>query len=134
MVRKGYSLDTASDETGLPEDTIKAHLGGVLYKRGGFWNAKHNDKIQRRMHIYSEGEIKEINVSNFLDASKLGKYFVNVQKALRTNDDAFLEKYRRKGIRDSSGKTHYFELDLEKLREIEEGKEDPEYWQVYVYE
>jgi hypothetical protein len=131
LMRDKVSLTRACKEIGLSIEIVKQHIRSAIYKRKGRWRAKRFDKIQREMKIYEKGRIKSIVVTNSKDASLIGKYYNDVKKALETNDERILKKYKRRIIRDVKGRKHRLETRLEKILEIEEAKEEPEFWEIY---
>jgi hypothetical protein len=131
FMRDNISLTRASREVGLDVETAKLHIRSAIYKKRGRWRAKKFDRIQREMNIYERGKIKSIIVTNSKDASLIGKYYNDVKKALETNDERILKKYKRRVIKDAKGKKHRLETRLEKILEIEEAKEEPEFWEIY---
>jgi hypothetical protein len=131
LMRDKISLTKASKEVGLDKDVVKQNILSAIYRRKGVWKAKKSDRIQRGMNIYERGRIRSIIVRNSKDASLIGKYYNDVKKALETRDGKILRKYRRASIRDSKGKKHRLEIRLEKIFDIEESKEEPEFYQIY---
>lgn len=130
-LRGGGTLTKGSKEFGLDKETVKQNVRSAIYMRKGRWRAKKFDTIQREMNIYKSGKIKSIVVRNSKEASTIGNYYNDVKKALETGDERFLKKYKKKTIRDARGKKHKLETRLEKIRDIEEAKEDPEFYQIY---
>ena len=130
-IRDGKSLIKACKELGISSKTARINLGSFIYKIKRRWRAKKFDRIQRRMNIYENGRIKSIIVTNSKDASLIGKYFNDVKKALETGDESILKKYKRRYIVDAKGKRHKLETRLEKIYEIEEAKEEPEFFEIY---
>jgi len=132
-LRKGASLNEATRETGVPFQDARTYLQHNLYKLSGRWKARRTDTIQRHMNFYAwgKGEIA-ITVTNSKDASLIGQYFADVRNALDSGDESSLQKFKNKTITDVSGKKHKFEIRLKKLHEIEDKKETPEVWAVYV--
>jgi hypothetical protein len=131
LMRDKVSLTKACKEVGLNIEIVKQHIRSAIYKRKGRWRAKRFDKIQREMNIYERGRIKSIVVANSKDASLIGRYYNDVKKALETNDERILRKYKGRIIKDAKGKKHTLETRLEKIFEIEEAKEEPEFWEIY---
>lgn len=131
LMRDKVSLTKASKEVGLDVETIKQHLGRTLFKRKGKWQASKTDSIERKMQIYKRGKIRSITVTNSKDASIIGQYFNDVKKALETGDGEILEKYKKCELKDSKGKKHRLETRLEKIYEIEETKEESEFYEIY---
>lgn len=131
LMREKVSLTKASKIIGIDREIAKQHIRQAIYKRKGRWRAKKFDKIQREMNIYEKGRIKSIIITNSKDAFLIGKYYNDVKKALETGDERILKKYKRRIIRDAKKKKHNLETRLEKIYEIEEAKEEPEFWEIY---
>jgi hypothetical protein len=131
LMRDKISLTRASREVGLDVQTVKQHIRSAIYKRKGRWKAKRFDRIQREMNIYEKGRIKSIVVTNSKDASLIGRYYNDVKKALETGNEKILRKYKRRIVKDAKGKKRRLETRLEKIFEIEEAKEEPEFWEIY---
>ncbi len=133
LMRKGNSFSSATKESGISPYLSKKHLGKFyLRKKYGRYFPTITDSIQRSMEFYDkkEGRIFII-VKNSKDASLIGEYFASVRQAIRTGDDSYLKKFKRKAITDAEGKKHYFETNLEKIYDIEEGIEEPEFREIY---
>ena len=130
-MRRGKSLRMASLEFGINPETAKRHIRSAIVKRHGRWIARRLDKIERCMNIYERGRIKSIRVTNSEDASIIGHYYNDVKKALETGDASVLRKYRGKILTDSEGKKHRLETKLDKIRDIEDSKEEPEFYEIY---
>lgn len=131
LVRKGSSFRAASKEVGLSKATIRAHLGKTIHKRKGRLVASKVDSIQRSMEIYKKGKGRVfIIVRNSRDASKIGEYFAAVRRALE-GDSSALRKFKRRSIIDAKGKKHRFETNLERISDIEESIEEPEFREIY---
>ena len=130
-MRNGYSLTASSKEVGMSVYSSLKFLGRNVLKRGGRWKPTKTDSIQRSMRIYEDGEIKTITVTNSRDAKFIGKYYDAVRKYLETNDASYLKPFKRRIIYDIDGMGHKFETDPNKIREIEERKEDSEFFEIY---
>ena len=61
---------------------------------------------------------------------KIGKYNSAVNEFLRTGDIKVLKPFRRP-FWDAKGKPHHFETNPDKLYEIAEQLEEPEFWEIY---
>ena len=131
LMREKASLTRASKEVGLDRDVVKSHIRSAVYKRRGRWTARKTDKIQREMNIYERGRIKSIVVTSSKHASLIGGYYNDVKKAIETRDKSVLKRYKRRIIRDSRRKRHTLETSLERILDIEESKEEPEFYQIY---
>lgn len=130
-MRKGNSLNLASHNVGLSIKHIKQYLGKTIYKSKGRWIARKFDIIERSMRIYSQGRIKTVLVRNSSDAKLIGQYYSAVRKYLQTGDQTILHKYKDVQIEDANGISHSLETNPEKIKGIEDGKEDPEFFEVY---
>lgn len=132
LMRGGQSLTSATKETGFSKFLSQKHLGKNIFKKHGRLIPTITDSIQRSMSFYdqTEGHIFII-VRNSKDASTIGEYFANVRKALETGDDSYLKKFKRKSIIDAHGKKHKFETDLDKIYDLEEEIEEPEFREIY---
>lgn len=131
LMRKGISLTSASREAGISRNLAKNNLGRVISKRNRRYVASLTDTIQRSMEFYDtkRGRIF-VTLRNSKDASKVGKYLSSVNKAIN-GDSSDLKKFRGKYIIDADGKKHYFETRLERVFDIKEGIEQPEFEPIY---
>ncbi len=132
LMRKGSSFSSATKETGISTYLSKKNLGGYVKRKYGRYYPAIKDSIQRSMEFYDrkEGRIF-IVVKNSKDASTIGEYFSSVRQAIKNGDKSYLKKFKRKSITDAEGKKHYFETDLEKIYDIEEEIEEPEFREIY---
>ena len=85
------------------------------------------------MLIYSTEGQKTIITASSKDRSLIGEYFASVQKAIKNNDPSVLAKFKDVQIVDAKGKIHHFETDLDKLYEILEAQEEPEFLEIYQH-
>ena len=131
LMRQGQPLKAAAKQYEISPQKVQAQLGRAIVKRGGHWVARRHDTIERVMKLYEHGRITSITVTNSKDASLIGEYFSAVQKALRTRDPHPLQKFKHLTITDASGKVHHFETRMEKIKDIEEAKENPEFFDIY---
>ncbi|MHB8371416.1 MAG: helix-turn-helix transcriptional regulator [Thermoplasmataceae archaeon] len=128
-VRKGQSLTKASTELHTsPEAVIKNT--GAFKKVKGKWIAKSQDRISRIMSIYENGKQEWVEIKDSRIASKIGKYNSAVNEFLRTGNTKVLKQFR-KPFKDFNGKKHYFETNPDKLNEIAEQQEEPEFYEIY---
>jgi len=130
-MRDGVSFSEACENYGLDSRTAIRHIKSALSKIRGRWVANEFDFIERAMNIYENGSIKSIVIDDSRYASIIGKYYNDVKKALETGDESVLRKYKKIVIRDVDGKKHKLETRLDKIRDIEEAKEEPEFYQIY---
>lgn len=129
-MRKGISFSSSTKDAGLSSYLSKKHLGRNVSKKGGRYFASKSDSIQRAMQIYENGRIKSIVVRNSKDASLIGEYHNEVRKTLR-GDSSGLKRFKKIVITDAEGKKHKLETRPEKIFEIEDRKEDSEFFEVY---
>ena len=128
-VRNGQSLSSASKELHIKLETVIKNTG-AFKKVKGKWLAKSQDRISRIMSIYENGKQSWIEVRDSRTASRIGKYNSAVNEFLRTGDVRVLKPFKRP-FKDANGKLHYFEVDPDKLYEIAEQQEEPEFWEIY---
>jgi|SRR5579875_3002100 len=128
-VRNGKSLTEASKELHTTPETVIKNAG-AFRKVKGKWIAKSQDRISRIMSIYENGKQSWIEIRDSRTASKIGKYNSAVNEFLRTGDANVLKPFKRP-FKDANGKKHYFETDPDKLYEISEQQEEPEFWEIY---
>lgn len=132
-MRKGENLSSVLEKIGKRTEFAVKHLGKKLYKLGGTWKVTKADTIQINMLIYSTEGQKTIVTASSKDRSLIGEYFASVQKATKNNDPSVLAKFKDIQIVDAEGKVHHFETDLDKLYEILEAQEEPEFLEIYQH-
>jgi len=128
-VRNGKSLSKASKELHIKPETVIKHTN-AFKKVKGRWIAKSQDRISRIMSIYENGKQEWIEVRDSRTASKIGKYNSAVNQFLRTGNEDVLKPFK-KPFKDANGKLHYFETNPNKLNEIAESQEEPEFYEIY---
>ncbi len=109
MMRRGASSGTRPPiphEPGTPSRVLKENTAAS--RENGRW--KIVDRRSRQFPFFSDGSV--ISPWMSLDqAAEAGRYMQAVKQFLRTGDNGFLAAFSGKGIRDTSGKFHPFELD-----------------------
>nr|WP_321498354.1 hypothetical protein [uncultured Methanolobus sp.] len=130
-VRKGESLTHVLEKRGLRKDFALKNLGNQLQKSNGKWVASKTDSLEVEMSVYTKDGLKSIVTTSSKDRSRIAKYFNDVQKALKTGDESVLRKYKNLKLIDANGKEHHFETDLDRLYEIRETIEEPEFFEIY---
>jgi len=128
-VRNGKSLYEASKEIGIEPKAVVKNTN-AFKKVNGKWIAKSQDRISRVMGIYEKGKQEWIEIKDSRIASKIGKYNSAVNEFLRTGNKDVLKPFK-KPFKDAKGKLHYFETNPEKLYEIAESQEEPEFYEIY---
>ena len=128
-VREGQSLSRASKELHTEPKTVIKYTN-AFRKSKGKWIAKSQDKISRVMGIYENGQQKWIEIKDSRIASRIGKYNSAVNQFLRTGNEDILKQFI-KPFKDNKGNLHFFETDPDKLYEIAESQEEPEFFEIY---
>ncbi|AKB77980.1 hypothetical protein MSHOH_1497 [Methanosarcina horonobensis HB-1 = JCM 15518] len=132
-MRKGENLSSILEKIGKRTEFAVKHLGKNLHKSEGTWKVTKTDTIQAEMLIYSTEGQKTIITASSKDRSLIAEYHANVQKAIKNNDPSVLAKFKDIQIVDAKGKVHHFETDLDKLYEILEAQEEPEFLEIYQH-
>jgi hypothetical protein len=128
-VRNGQSLSRASRQLHTNPETVIKNTNAFI-KVKGKWIAKFQDRISRVMSIYENGKQQWIEVRDSRIASRIGKYNSAVNEFLKTGNKDILKQFK-KPFKDAKGKLHYFETDPDKLYEIAERQEEPEFYEIY---
>jgi len=128
-VRNGQSLSKASRELHIKPETVIKYTN-AFRKSKGKWIAKFQDRISRIMSIYENGKQQWVEIKDSRIASGIGRYNSAVNQFLRTGNEDVLKQFI-KPFKDSKGNLHYFETDPDKLNEIAESQEEPEFYEIY---
>ncbi|WP_342305548.1 hypothetical protein [Methanolobus sp. ZRKC5] len=131
-MRNGNYLSHVIERFGVGKEFAVKHLGKYLHKSGGKWKVTASDKVEAEMLFYENGKgQRTIVTASSKDRSLIGEYFAYVSIAVNRNDPSFLDKFRDRPIIDAEGKVHYFETDLDRLHEITQAQEEPEFLEIY---
>jgi len=128
-VRNGQSLSKTSKELHIKPETVIKNTNAFI-KSKGKWIAKSQDRISRVMSIYENNQQQWIEIRDSRTASKIGKYNSAVNEFLRTGNEDVLKQFK-KPFKDSEGNLHFFETYPDKLNEIAESQEEPEFYEIY---
>lgn len=128
-VKQGKSLTKASRESHISPKTVVKNTNAFKKQRGK-WVPKAYNRISRVMSINENGKQEWIEVRDSRTASKIGKYNNSVKQFLITGNADILKEFN-KPIKDAKGNLHYFETDPNKLTEIMEAQEEPEFFEIY---
>ena len=131
MMRSGTSFSKASSTVGISPSTAKKNLGNVLSTKKGKVTAKKSDMLLRKMRIYENGKEVFIQVRGSRRAKKIAQYHSAIGQRLDRNNKTALKPFRGSFIKDSRGKIHRFETDIDKIVTIFEQREEPEFFTVY---
>ena len=124
------SLSKISKDYGISPRT-------VIYNTNGFkkinrrWISKKFDKISRVMKINENGKEVSIEINDSRKASLIGRYLNDVKQLLKSGNVNQLAKYRTKRIKDVNGRFHSFDTEPDKIIEINQRIEEPEFYEVY---
>jgi|APSaa5957512535_1039671.scaffolds.fasta_scaffold58840_1 hypothetical protein len=128
--KSNKSISKLSKEKNIPLKTVLKHTNA--YKKiNNRWTPKKFDRISRVMLFNESGKEISIETRDSRIASKIGKYHSAVGEYLNTGNAKKLNKFKNKSIKDTQGNIHIFETDLEKIVEIKQRKEEPEFAEVY---
>lgn len=116
----------------------KISTNSVLYNTNAFkkvngrWVAKKYDKIPRVIKVNENGKQVSFEISDSRIASSIGRYHNAVREFLNTGNADKLSKFKYKKIKDRESNYHKFETDLQSIIDIEQRRESPEFYTVYV--
>ena len=127
---KTKTLPQVANNNYISADTVIRHTNGFK-KVNGRLVVKKWDRIPRVMRINTEGKEKSIEIKDSRTASVVGRYHNAVKQFLNTGDKTKLQKFRNKKVKDSKGKLHKLETDPQKIIQINERIEEPEFYEVY---
>ena len=128
--RNKKSLTQAAKEKGISLKTV-IHNTGAFKKQGNRWIAKAYNRIPRVLKINENGKTISIEVKDSRTASLIGRYHNAVKRFLETGDDSELHKFKGKMVKDSQGRKHSLETESDALEQINEGIEEPEFYDIY---
>lgn len=125
------SLSKLAKENGI---SLKAvlHNTNAFRKLNSRWIPKKFDKIPRVMIINENGREVSIELNDSRRAALVGKYHNAIKQFLSTGNNSKLAKFQNKRIKDIDDKWHSFETETEKIIEINEKIEEPEFYEVYA--
>ncbi len=118
MMRRGSSLRDAASHYRMSQERLRAYLkeSTEATRQKGRW--KIIDRRSRQFPFYSNGQLVTPWMS--LDqASEAGRYMQSVRQFLETGESGVLMPFAGKGVRDTGGKFHPFELDENTLYELD---------------
>ena len=83
------------------------------------------------MRINSKGQEKSVTIIDSRTASVVGRYHNAVKQFLNTGDKTKLKQFRNKKVKDSKGKLHKLDVDPQRIIQINQRIEEPEFYEVY---
>ena len=130
-IRRGENPRNIVDDSKISEKNLLKHLGNNIRIKNNIIKATKSDKIPRQMIISENGKEIPIIVKNSKDASKIGQYHNAKRQFLETGDSSSLKKFKKIKIKDTDNVLHKFETSPKKIIEIEDRKEEPEFFDIY---
>ncbi len=130
MRRKELSLTKACKKVHIHPKTVLSNIDAFV-REGPRWRPKAWDKIKRVLVVNEHGSSKYLQIEDSRHATHIGRYHWAVREFLRTGDETFLKPFRGKWVRDAQENKHYLDTDPERLYEIKERREDPEFYTIY---
>ena len=127
---KTKTLPQVANENNISVTTVLRHTNGFK-KVNGRLVTKRWDRIPRLMRINTDGKEKSVEIKDSRTASVVGRYHNAVKQFLNTGDKKKLQRFRNKKVKDSKGKLHRLETDPQKIIQINERIEEPEFYEVY---
>ncbi|MCH7560137.1 MAG: hypothetical protein IIC67_02000 [Thaumarchaeota archaeon] len=124
------SLSKIAKNHGISPKTIMNNTN-AFKKKDNRLVPKKFDRISRVMKINENGKEKSIEIKDSRTASIIGSYHNAEKQFLNTGDSSKLRKFSKNKIKDSKGKVHKFETNLRKIIKINEGIEEPEFYEIY---
>ncbi len=118
LMRDGVSQTKAAKQVGVSAETLRRYqrLNTQSERAGGRWVIK--DLRQVEVLLATRGKLQTVKVTREA-ASDIGKYWVAVNKFLRSNVKSHLDAFVGMGIRDLRGKLHPYETRPNVLRRLD---------------
>ena len=130
-IRRRENPQNIINDSQISEKNILKHLGNNIKIKNNSIKVTKIDKIPREMIISENGKEISIIVKNSKDASKIGQYHNAKRQFLESGNSSRLKKFKKIKIKDADGKIHQFETSPKKIIEIEDRKEEPEFFDIY---
>jgi len=131
LVRSGVSFTKARKDVGITTFTVKKFLGNTIRKSKKRIVARKNDSLLRKVRIYENGKEIFIQIKGTKKVKLVAQYHSALGRRIDKNDITALEQFEKITIRNSKGRLHSFETDIEKIQEILSKREEPEFFTIY---
>ena len=131
LMRKRSRFSDAIDEVEISVNTARKYIRDSLKLEKGILVPKKSDNLIRSIRIYEDGEEKIIQVKGLKKASTIGRYLSATGQLVELNKKDALDSFEDVTIRDIKGKSHKLETDRNKIFEILERREEPEFFTIY---
>ncbi len=116
--REGMSLTAAAQESGTRPETVRRFAGEALVRIRGSWQAKPEDRLERRMLFYDTKGTKFVTIRSSNAASRVGEYHNAMKEYLETGNRSKLKPFVGKSIVDARGKHHRFVTSPKVIRRL----------------
>jgi len=127
---KTKTLPQEANNNNITVKNVILHTNGFK-KVNGKLAVKRWDRIQRIMRINSRGKEKSVTITDSRTASVVGRYHNAVKHFLNTGEKVKLDQFKNKRVKDASGKIYRFETNPEKIIQINQRIEEPEFFEIY---
>ena len=127
---KTKTLPQAANDNNITVKNVILHTNGFK-KVNGKPVVKRWDRIHRVMRINTNRKEKSVEIKDSRTASVVGRYHNAVKQFLNTGDKTKLKQFRNKKVKDSKGKLHKLETDPQRIIQINQRIEEPEFYEVY---
>lgn len=128
--KSSQSLSRIAKDFGISAKTV-LHNTNAFKKINRKWIPKKYDKISRVMKISENGKEISVEINDSRRASLIGKYHNSIRKFLESRDEKVLLKFKNKRIKDTNHTFHLFETNPNRIIEINERIEEPEFYEIY---
>lgn len=128
--KSSQSLSRIAKDFGISVKTV-IYNTNAFKKINRKWVPKKYDKISRIMKINENGNELSVEINDSRRASLIGKYHNSIRKFLESGDEKVLSKFKNKRIKDKNHTFHLFETNPNKIIEINNRIEEPEFYEVY---
>ncbi len=117
-LRAGESQAAAAKAEGISADRLRrfTYTNEIAKRVGGKWIM--TDERPRRVPTLTNGNVKNLTVPNFAEASKAGAFWNAAGQFVRTNEKELLLPFMNDGVTDLKGRFHPFETDGNELHRI----------------
>ncbi len=134
-LRAGEDIERALEEQAMFLGDAVCHLAPYhlwFDEKRQAWICSPSDKIEVEMHFYDRDEgLTSIVTKDSRDRSLIGRHMAAVHQALNSGDPAPLRDFIGGRVFDAYGRAHYFETDLDRLYQISDMLEEPEFFEIY---
>jgi len=131
-IRRGENPKNVINDLQMSKKNLLKYLGNNIKIKNNTIKVTKSDRIPREMIISENGKEISIIVKNSKDASKIGQYHNAKRQFLESGNSSSLKKFKKIRIKDTDSVLHQFETSPKKIIEIEDRKEEPEFFDIYT--